>query len=141
MIILKENTLLEIESNEVIFKEEINIINSRIEDLKRILINSNNKFDKTCSTFDNTSKSIISNTTNDFLANELTSIRMELKSYQEEINTLKYEIKFKDYKIVQLESDLKEKVSQYEERILFLASEIRNLSNNVNLPKIRIPKF
>ena len=123
---LKDNTLQEIETNEVIFKEEINILNTKIEDMKRLLINSNTKYDKTISTFDITNKSVANQIQNsDFLVNEINALKMEVNSKEEEIKAFQNEAKLKNEKIAQLEKDLKERVGQYEEKIFFLANKIK----------------
>jgi predicted nucleic acid-binding Zn-ribbon protein len=133
MLLLKENSVQEIDTNELIFKEEINIINNKIEDFKKSLINSNTKFDKTCSTFDISTKSVVNNIRNDdFLLNEVNSLRQEIISKEEELKSVSSDLNFKIKKIAQLETDLKEKVSQYEEKIFFLANEIKNMSNVIN---------
>lgn len=127
---VKENTIKEIDNNELLYREEINLIKTKIEDIKHLLLNFNSKNDKTNSTIDFSTKSVINNN-NDFLLNEISALKMDLKSKQNEINALLKETQFKNIKIAQLEGDLKEKVSQYEEKIFFLANEIKNLNNKV----------
>lgn len=130
MLTLKENSVQEIEINELIFKEEIGIIMTKIEEYKKILSNSISRCDKTISTVDISSKSVVNNIKNDdFLLNEIQVLRDELKQKDDQIKALKGELSSKSHKINQLETDLKEKVSQYEEKIFFLANEIKNINN------------
>ncbi len=127
---MKQNTLKEINANELHYKEEISLIKTKIDDLKQLLTSFNSKIDKTNSTIDISSKSVLNNN-NDFLLNEINALKMDLKSKQDHINSLMKEAQFKNNKLAQLENDLKEKVSQYEEKIFFLANEIKNLNNKV----------
>jgi hypothetical protein len=130
MMTMKQNTLKEINANELHYKEEISLIKTKIDDLKQLLTSFNSKIDKTNSTIDISSKSVLNNN-NDFLLNEINALKMDLKSKQDHINSLMKEAQFKNNKLAQLENDLKEKVSQYEEKIFFLANEIKNLNNKV----------
>jgi len=136
---MKQNTLKEIDANELLYKEDISLIKTKIEDIKQLLTNFNSKTDKTNSTMDISSKSVLNNNY-DFLLNEINALKMDLKSKQDDINSLLKEAQFKNNKIAQLENDLKEKVSQYEEKIFFLANEIKNLNNKVKLVLIQQEK-
>jgi hypothetical protein len=123
---IQENTLNDIESNKQIIKSQLENIELSIKDIKERISNNSNRLDKESynSPNDETLPSAATSNVIDYLN--------ELKEKEEKLVYIELDNIYKDKKIFELEKNLKETITKYEDKVFQLQFELKNLALNNN---------